>query len=408
MSFPLRLKSVGDTGQPDYRIESVDAAQRQVRLSISNAPRFITTSEAHAVLVPMVDETPTHVVPVEVTEIFEDGSLVATFRQGAAEVLKPGPVLLFRPFKGNMNPAALAGDREQTIATVATASLRALPSTIRVSQKKPAAGQNPLQASQIAAHRTRSTNNIKQILLALFNYESAYGHFPPAVIYGPDGKPWHSWRTLILPFLEQVELYKQYDFTKPWDAPENRKVVETVLPVYLDPIYGDTKSPHTHYAVLVGEKALYKPQGARITDPANPLANQSQGGRKLAEITDGTSNTLHVVPVAADRKIPWAKPEDITVGPDFPGLGKPGGIAAPYPDSSGPGRTAPAGRVDGSVFTLRDSIPTDVLLKIISPSGGEVISADEFSAPQPASPFPAMPILAIRKAPDGSYSATVE
>jgi hypothetical protein len=53
-------------------------------------------------------------------------------------------------------------------------------------------------------------------------------------------------------------------------------------------------------------------------------------------MTDGTSNTLLVAPVAPDRKIPWTKPEDIAVGADFPGLGHPAGIAAPYRARSGP------------------------------------------------------------------------
>ena len=60
-------------------------------------------------------------------------------------------------------------------------------------------------------------NNLKQIGLAFHNYADAYRSFPPAVIYGPDGKPWHSWRVLLLPFLEQQPLYEQYDFSQPWD-----------------------------------------------------------------------------------------------------------------------------------------------------------------------------------------------
>ena len=55
----------------------------------------------------------------------------------------------------------------------------------------------------------------------MHNFHAITNHFPPAVIFGPDGKPWHSWRVLILPYLEENELYNAYDFSQPWDSPRN-------------------------------------------------------------------------------------------------------------------------------------------------------------------------------------------
>jgi hypothetical protein len=46
-------------------------------------------------------------------------------------------------------------------------------------------------------------NHLKQIGLALHNYYSVYGVFPPAYVADESGKPMHSWRVLILPFLEE-------------------------------------------------------------------------------------------------------------------------------------------------------------------------------------------------------------
>ena len=41
----------------------------------------------------------------------------------------------------------------------------------------------------------------------------------------------HSWRVLLLPYLDRSDLYKAYDFTEPWDGPNNRKLLPA--PQYL-------------------------------------------------------------------------------------------------------------------------------------------------------------------------------
>ena len=66
-------------------------------------------------------------------------------------------------------------------------------------------------------------NNLRQIALALQSYHQANGCFPPAYVADKNGKPMHSWRVLILPYLGFDDLYKAYDFTEPWDGPNNKK-----------------------------------------------------------------------------------------------------------------------------------------------------------------------------------------
>src|SRR4051794_27921550 len=58
-----------------------------------------------------------------------------------------------------------------------------------------------------AARRAQCTNDLKQIGLALHNYESSFGVFPPAYTVDSAGRPLHSWRTLLLPYMEQEPLY---------------------------------------------------------------------------------------------------------------------------------------------------------------------------------------------------------
>ena len=66
-----------------------------------------------------------------------------------------------------------------------------------------------------ATKRVQCTNNLKQIGLAMQNYHSAYGTFSPAFIADEQGNPMHSWRFVILPFLEEQGLYEAYDFSQP-------------------------------------------------------------------------------------------------------------------------------------------------------------------------------------------------
>ena len=78
-----------------------------------------------------------------------------------------------------------------------------------------------------AARRAQCVNNLKQIALALHNYEQAHKALPPAYTVDAKGRPLHSWRTLILPYLEQEPLYQTIDLSKPWNDPANAKALET-------------------------------------------------------------------------------------------------------------------------------------------------------------------------------------
>jgi hypothetical protein len=126
---------------------------------------------------------------------------------GMAELYRPvraGEKLVF--FGGD---DAQEGDREQLV-QVATIG-------ILVALLLPA-----VQAAREAARRTQSTNNLKQLILGLLNYESANGHFPPHASYSPDGKPLLSWRVHILPYLEEQALYSQFRLDEPWDSEHNQ------------------------------------------------------------------------------------------------------------------------------------------------------------------------------------------
>ncbi len=145
-----------------------------------------------------------------------------------------------------------------------------------------------------AAKRTQCKNNIKQIGLALHNYHEHYGTFPPAYTVDSNGKRLHSWRTLILPYVDQGELFNKIDLSKAWDDPVNAEAAKTELYVYHCPSAPGPNN-HTSYVVIVGANTCFP--GA--------------GSKTLSEITDGTANTMMVVEVGSEKSAPWMAPMDV-------------------------------------------------------------------------------------------------
>ncbi len=158
-----------------------------------------------------------------------------------------------------------------------------------------------VQKVREASENAVAMNNLKQIGIALFNYESVYQHFPPAATLGKKGKKLLSWRVAILPFLEQDNLYKQFKQDEAWDSDNNKKWSEVSIKTYMDP-RADLKPGHTNYKAPVGNGAIF----------------DLVKGRKIAEVTDGLSNTLMVI--SGGEPIPWAKPDDYEHDPkkEFP------------------------------------------------------------------------------------------
>src|SRR5262245_44041648 len=142
------------------------------------------------------------------------------------------------------------------------------------------------------ARRMQCSNHLKQIGLALQNYHDVYQSLPPAYIADRKGRPMHSWRVLILPFIEQKALYDRYNFNEPWNGPNNSKLHNEIVHVFSCPSRPD-KQPRTEtsYVAVVGPQTMW---------PDDKTVG-------MAAALDGTSNSIMVVEVA-NSGIHWMEP----------------------------------------------------------------------------------------------------
>jgi hypothetical protein len=206
-----------------------------------------------------------------------------------------------------------------------------------------------VQKVRMAAGRAKSSNNLKQMALAMHNYASTFDNrFPAAAICDKNGKPLLSWRVSILPYIEQDNLYKQFHLDEPWDSDRNKKLLAHMPNVYALPGVQQPGDTNTHYRVFYGNGAGF----------------DLRKGVRFQDITDGTSNTIMIV--EAGEAVPWTKPEELEFQPDkpLPKLGK------QSPDGFH------VAMFDGSVRFIQKTISEKTLKAAITRAGGEVLGSD--------------------------------
>jgi type II secretory pathway pseudopilin PulG len=137
-------------------------------------------------------------------------------------------------------------------------------------------------------------NNLDQIGRALEQYHDDYGRFPPAYTVDADGRPLHSWRTLLLPYLEEQELYDRIDLSKPWDDPANRRVYPDFIRAYRCVGKPEITANTAYLAIVAPGSAI------------RPVESCS-----MREITDGLNNTLLIIEADASCAVPWMTPQDV-------------------------------------------------------------------------------------------------
>jgi len=149
--------------------------------------------------------------------------------------------------------------------------------------------------SRTTAHTWKAVcrNQMKQLAFAMYNYHDTYGTYPPACTTDKTGQPMHSWRTMLLPYLEDDALYKQVDLTTTWNSQTNKQLSSHAAYCFQCGTAERTgRSGTTDYVAVVGEGTMWSTEGSRhIADPANTIM--------FIEI--------------ADSDIQWAEPRDLTL-----------------------------------------------------------------------------------------------
>jgi hypothetical protein len=191
-----------------------------------------------------------------------------------------------------------------------------------------------------------SSNNLKQIVLALRNYHNTYGHFPTGVY--KDGKPLLSWRVQILPFIEQDPIYNAFHMDEAWNSPHNLPLSRQIVPVYVDP--RNTIDPNlTTYLAPIGPRTVLR-SGKQV---------------KFRDILDGESQVILVLEVGSDKAVPWAKPDDWHFDED-----------APIKSLGNVRETIQIAMVDGSVHALVVATSKDILRLLVQRNDGQPLPQD--------------------------------
>jgi RNA polymerase sigma factor (sigma-70 family) len=207
-----------------------------------------------------------------------------------------------------------------------------------------------------AKQRARSQNNLKQIMIAMLNYHDANDHFPQNVV-DKNGKPLLSWRVLLLPYIEQTQLYMQFKLDEPWDSENNGKLL-TQMPDVFRVGFEPKDEIKTYYQGFAGPGTLFEP-GKKL---------------KIGNITDGVSNTLAVV--EAGPPVEWTKPADIPYDPKNP-----------LPKLDGPfSNTLIVAAADGETRPLRRDIDEKTLRRLIEVADGEPVSVEDLRGKFPLTP----------------------
>lgn len=274
-----------------------------------------------------------------------------------------------------------------------------------------------VQQARESARRTQCRNNLHQLGVALHNYHSGHGLFPPSStsdveqggwIPQPETRHIHSWASLILPYIDQAPLYNTIDYNVSSLSLVNRPTAGALIPVYRCPTYsGRAYSASPVYTRFSDKYAIRNyaamgsttvgniyGQNSRLFAPDGVIYPLSSTAER--DIDDGMSNTLLMVESREQDMMVWidggvgavvARPYDEgnppTYASDRIALNVHPYFAYTDPRSEyGPSSMHAGGAFhllcDGSVRFISDTVDDRVYVALTTRAGGEPISQQDF------------------------------
>ena len=264
-----------------------------------------------------------------------------------------------------------------------------------------------VQAARAAARRTSCTNNLKQIGLAIANYQLGHKFFPPSSsdnlkqqmdFYAHlTSETRHSWGSLILPYLEFVSLADSIDRSRHALHSKNMAAAATIVPTYRCPDYaGPDYSDAPRYSSRKCAIGNYMALGASTVGNLwgwdfDPDGSIIPGGEIApSDITDGLSHTVFIVETREESFSAWAdgmfaaatallydrlqypqyasEQKSLNYAPYFE-------YSYPFSVQYGPSSMHPGGAFhlfgDGSVRFIHDEIDADVYVALVTRAGEE-------------------------------------
>jgi hypothetical protein len=175
-----------------------------------------------------------------------------------------------------------------------------------------------------AVARTGTGSKLGEVYKALELYANDNnGKYPPPYTKSAQGSPLLSWRVLILPYIEQQNLFNKFNQNEPWDGPTNKPLLSFMPKMYLSSGNYDVNTAFkTTFLAPVAKETIFSPAG----------------GVTKNSVSDGLSNTILIADVDDDFATEWTRPVDLNVNAQNPALGltnsNPAGFMALFGDGS--------------------------------------------------------------------------
>jgi hypothetical protein len=188
--------------------------------------------------------------------------------------------------------------------------------------------------------------------VAVATYHDQHGRYPPAFHVEGPGRPAHSWRVALLPYLEGRELYGQYDRSQSWDAAANQALLSRMPAHYA--FHGDYYPglTVTNYLAVVGAETVWPGQTSLCAK----------------DVTDGLSTTILVVENRG-AEVQWLEPRDLSFAGMSFALNSPDGVSSKYLDPA-------VAMLDGSIRRLEKDLSAQTLRALLTANGGERLQED--------------------------------